>query len=337
MGDQELLKRQIDSQTDYVFSTDKITYSSIGLKGNKQSYVTGYISVPEIDLYDDLVTPNALKSMLRQITEKTITLDYEHEAWRDDNTILPVGKIIDAKVDDRGLWVKCQLNSHSPKYKALWGSIKENFVNAFSIAFKPLRTVEKSVGDTKVRLIEELELLNVALTGSPVNPGAKMTGHSMKAVMLKAIQDTKEEKVLVSKSLLTKLMEDKNMEEEKIVAKDEAVESEAPEAPVEAVAEPEVESTPEAEPVKEEAVVEEKEAEEAEEPAVAEEVVEAVAEAEPEVPAVEQKALADLKAKVEAQEAELKSLKEKSVFKSTLSDKEVEVKDRKADMLDLIG
>ncbi len=329
------LKSELENQADYIFTTDKITYSSVGLKGDKQSYVTGYISVPEIDLYDDLVTPNALKSMLMQISSKNITLDYEHEAFRDDMTILPVGKIIEAKVDERGLWVKCQLNSNSPKYKALWGSIKDGFLNAFSIAFKPIRTVEKMMGKSKIRLIEELELLNVALTGTPVNQGATMTGHSMKAVMLKAIEDTKDEKVLVSKKLLTKFMEDKNMEEtekiESVEAEAEVVEEAKVEEPAEAPVEAEV---------KADDVVEAVEAEEAT-PEVVEESVEAVEEAK-----VEEKALevivADLKAKVEAQEAEkaelkseLEKLKETAVFKSTVSSEPIaEVKS--VDMLQLI-
>ena len=311
----QLLEKEINSQVDYVFNTDSFTYSSVGLKGDKQSYVTGYISVPEIDLYNDLVTPNALKSMLRQISEKTIVLDYEHEAFRDDNTILPVGKIIEAKVDDRGLWVKAKLNSNSPKYKALWGSIKDGFLNAFSIAFKPLKTVEKSIGDTQVRLIEDLELLNVALTGTPVCAGAKLTGHSMKSIMLKAIEDTKEDKVLVTKKLLTKLMEVKNMgEEEKVESKpvEEVVEEKPAEEPAE---EPE---TPE-EPVVE-APAPEAEAKPVEEVKVEEKTL---------------KVIADLKALVEKQTAEIKSIKESPVFKSTLSeDKPVEAK--AIDMLSLV-
>ncbi|MHA1481862.1 MAG: HK97 family phage prohead protease [Candidatus Heimdallarchaeaceae archaeon] len=300
-AEQELIQ-QANSQLDYSFFTDKITYSSVGLKGDKQSYVTGYISVPEIDLYNDLITPAAMKSMLKQISEKTITLDYEHEAFRDDNTILPVGKIVEAKVDDRGLWVKAQLNSHSPKYKALWGSIKDGFLDSFSIAFKPLRTVEKSIGDTTVRLIDDLELLNVALTATPVNEGAKMTGHTMKSIFLKAIKDTKEEKVLVSKSLitlLTKSMEDKNMEET------EKVETETVE-------------TPEAE-VKEEVKEESKEAEAPVEEKAEEESKE---EAKPEVEAksATDKVVAELKALVEKQANEIKTIKESPVFKSTLSE-----------------
>ena len=324
-----MLKQELETQKDYIFITDKITYSSVGLKGDKQSYVTGYISVPEIDLYNDLVTPTAMKSMLRQITEKTIVLDYEHESFRDDNTILPVGKIVEAHVDDRGLWVKCKLNSNSPKYKALWGSIKDGFLNAFSIAFKPLRTVEKSIGDTTVRLIEDLELLNVALTGTPVNTGAVMTGHSMKAVMLKAIEDTKQEKVLVTKSLITKLMEEKNMAEENVTeeAKPEATE----EAKTEEVVEEKSEDEPAEEVEAEAEKVEEKSEEEAtpEEPAKAEESDEVVEEK------ALDKVVADLKAKVEAQAKELKTIKESPVFKSTLSDKPL-VEEKSVDMLDLV-
>lgn len=293
---QELIQ-EAEAQTNYVFYTDKIGHTSVGLKGNKQSYVTGYVATSEVDLYNDIITPNAMKSMLKQITEKTITLDYEHEAFRDDNTILPVGKIVEAKVDDRGLWVKAQLNSHSPKYKALWGSIKDGFLDSFSVAFKPLRTVEKSMGETTVRLIDDLKLLNVALTSTPVNEGAKMTGHTMKSIMLKAIADTKQEKVLVSKSLitlLTKSMEEKNMEEEKKI---ENVESEA-EVKVEAE-----------KPVEEaEAPVEEK----AEEKEEAKDKVEEKSNTDAVV--------AELKALVEKQAKELKEVKESPVFKSTLSE-----------------
>lgn len=303
------LESAIQNQSDYVFKTDKITYSSVEVKGERESFVTGYIAVPEIDLENDLMTDTALKSMLRQITESAITLDFEHEAFRDDPSILPVGMIVEAKVDNRGLWVKAKLNKHSPKYKALWGSIKEGFVNAFSVAFKPIKTVTKKIGDVSVRLIEELKLLNVAMTGTPMSPGSRMTGHSMKSVMLKAIEDTKEEKVLINKSLLTKIMEVKDMAEEEVK------QEETVEAPVEEVApEPEAEAEVAPEP---ETVVEE-------------------------APAVQEKALNELKAKFDklAKEnaelkSEVKSIKASEVFKSTVETKP-ELKAEKVEMLNLI-
>lgn len=317
------MREELAKQKNYTFNTDSITYS-FGLKGDKNAYVTGYISTSEQDLYDDIITEEALKSMMEQIQNSTITIDYEHEAFRDDSSILPVGKIIEAKVDDRGLWVKCKLNKFSPKFKALWGSIKEEFVNAFSIAFKPLEIVEKMVGDVKVRMIKSLKLLNVAFTGAPINEGARVDGWDMKSIMLKAINDTIEEQVLVSKRLLTKLMEEKSMEPENKPEDAVKPEGEAVEAPAEAPAEASTE------PVEEKAEPEPE--------------VEAPAESEADEDPVEAKALAELTKNVDKlakENAELKSdlktLKETEVFKSpAASSPDLKGQDKPINMLSLV-
>ena len=299
------MKNTMNNQSSYRFNTDTMTFDTVELKGEKQAYVTGYISVPEVDLYNDLVTMNAMNSLLKQIEESVITIDYEHEAWRDDNSILPVAKIVEAKVDDKGLWVKAILNKNSPKYKALWGSIKDGFINAFSIAFQPLLTIEKEVDGVTVRLIEELRLLNVAFTGAPVNKGATMTEFGMKSVMLKAITDSEvnEERVLVSKSFLEKLMEVKDMEEKPI---EEPIKVEVIE-----------------EPVKEEVI---------EEPVIDKE------KENNEKLITELKALVkDKDATIEKQKTELKDLEKKPVFKSHMTIKpEVKNIEKSINMLSLI-
>jgi len=288
----------------YSFLTEQIAYETIETKSGKRHYVTGYISTPDIDLYNDLITEKGLKSMLRQINESTIMLDYEHEAWRDDATLLPVGKIVDAKIDDRGLWVKAELNKSSPKFKDLWGSIKEGFLKAFSIAFQPVETITKAIGETEVRIINDLTLLNVALTGTPVNPNAAITQYGMKSVMLKAINDLEQ-------------TEANKMSEKKVEAKDEAPVEEQPKEEVK-------------EEVKEEAPVEEKPTEEVskEEPKVEEPAVEQKSEA-------VEKLTAELKAlteKMEKQEAEIKALKEEPVFKSKTPEQQPEEKSEGKDI-----
>ena len=333
------------ARPDYKFRTDRVTFTVLKSKEGKKYYVTGYISTSDIDIYNDLVTPNGLKSMLKQINESVITLDYEHENFRDDETILPVGRIVEAELDEKGLWVKCELNSNSPKFKNLWGSIKDGFVNSFSIAFQPLKTVTKKVKDADVRLIEDLKLLNVALTGIPVNKSAVMTDFGMKSVMQKAIAESEDygEQVVVPKRLLNKLMEEKSMSEEEVKTES------APEAP-EAEAKPE-----EAAPVEasegEEAQAEEAaegEAQAVEEPAVEEAPAQ-------EAQSVEQKNMEnvvnELKSMVEKQgeelkaakkaaddaTAELKALKETKVFKSPVPEKAaVEEKSQPIDMISRI-
>lgn len=179
----------------YTFMTDTLSYAAVETKAGKEYYVTGYISDGSIDLVKDLVTTDCMKSMLEQIRSRSITLDYDHEAFRDNPSILPAGKIVDARIDEKGLWVKAKLNSASPKFKNLWSSIKEGFVTAFSIAYRPVKTAFKTIGDTTVRLLDDVVLLNVALTGVPVNQGAVIDGYGMKAVMLKALSDLKETEV----------------------------------------------------------------------------------------------------------------------------------------------
>ncbi len=317
------IKPILKANNSYKFKTDALSFSTIEVKGIKKHFVTGYISTPDIDLYDDLVTPAGLKSMLKQIESGNITLDYEHEAWRDDNTILPVGKIVEAKIDDRGLWVKAEINKHSPKFKNLWGSIKDGFVNAFSIAFKPISTVMKTIGDAEIRLIDDLVLMNVALTGAPVNPEASMTGFSFKSAMANALKDMDTieggkdtETVVVPKALLKELSEDKMTEK---VLKDEAQPEAAPveEAKPEEVAPLEEAAPTEAAPV-EEAAPEEAKPEEAK-------------------PEVESKAISDLTAQVKSLQAEIKSLKDKAVFKSVAEEAPVKEEVKAEENPDIIG
>lgn len=335
------LEQVMELNGKYEFHTDKFSFS-VEQKGDKQKFITGYISTQDVDLYNDLVTPVALRSMLKQINESIITLDYEHEAWRDDNTILPVGKIVSAKIDSKGLWIKAVLNEASPKFKALWSSIKKGFVNAFSIAFKPLKTVLKTIGNAQVRLIEDLQLLNVAITGAPVNKSAKITDYGMKSIMLKAINDMEQlgnDCVLVPRETLNKLQELNKME-----TKDENVE-----APVEAPAEEASADEPaEAEQPAEEAAETKDEAASEEAPAEAEAPADAPAENaeakadEPaeesadEVEAKSQKILKELQETVDKQGKELKALKENDVFKSPAPANDAELKSKDVNMLSLI-
>ena len=284
----------------YKFKTDSIFYKSEDSNGKKSYYVEGYISTGEQDLYNDIVTEEAMQSMLKQINEKNITLDYDHEVWRDSTSILPVGKIEEAKIDENGLWVKCKLNPASPKFKNLWGSIKEGFVTAFSIAFRPLKTIMKTIGDTEVRLLEDLELLNVALTGVPVNKTAVMTDFGMKSVILKAISDLNKDEVLcMSKEEIN----NENLEEKSEVQETEETSEE----------------------------VEENKPEEVEEKS---EKVDNSQEKIEELSAQ----LKSLQDKLSTQEAELKSIKEKEVFKAKIDEPVTEVKseDTRVNVLNFI-
>ena len=168
-------------------------------KGNKRFYVTGYISTPDIDIVNDLVTPQALDGMLQQIKSSPIPLkiDYEHESVDAETgqlkSIIPVGKIVDARRDEKGLWVKAELNSALERFGEIWESVKKGFLDAFSITFRVKDRTFRMINGLKTRVINGLDLINVALTGTPVNPQASITEVFAKAMRWEAQMEQKTE------------------------------------------------------------------------------------------------------------------------------------------------
>ena len=209
------------------FQTDQVAVEHKG----EDYFVTGYISTSDIDAVNDVVTKECLADMVEQLKTRNIKLDVEHESYKQDTTIIPIGKIIDARLDEKGIWVKAVINSNTTRFKEIWGSLKSGFIDAFSITFRAIDAVEKAMHETgeKVRMLNKVDLLNVALTGNPCNREAKIME-------------------VFAKSLSTEVkMTDKELKEEEPKVEEPVVEPEAPaeeatEAPKEVKAEtPEVE------------------------------------------------------------------------------------------------
>jgi len=213
----------------FKFTTNSLTHEVVGLKGEREYYVTGHISTDEVDRAGEVVTREAMKSMVEQIKSGNVKLDIEHSTFIGENDV-PVGKIIDAGMDDKGVWVKCVLNKAHSRFNEYWKSIKEGFLDAFSIAYKTLETTKEVIEGATVTMLKTLELLNVAITGNPICRGATMTESFYKSL---------------------KHMEENNMTEENV---EEPIAKPAVEEPV--VEEPVVEEK--VEEVVEEPVVEEK-------------------------------------------------------------------------------
>ena len=173
----------------YNFCTNAVGYEIVQEKSGKKHYITGYISTSDKDLLNDVVSEKALDAMLKSLHMKNIKLDVEHEAWRENNpSIVPVGKIIEAHRDEKGIFVKAMINADHKRFKEVWGSIKNGFLDAFSIAYKAKDYTYKLIDGVKTRILDGIELLNVALTGNPVNPKATMT-----SVFMKSLNNYKEE------------------------------------------------------------------------------------------------------------------------------------------------
>ena len=182
----------------------------------EEHFIEGYISTKSLDLVNDIVTDECMQDMLIQIKSGSVKLDWDHETILDENLDkIPRGRIVDARMDMKGLWVKCLINKFHPEFKSIWGSIKTGMIDAFSIGYKAITKATKYIQGKAVRLLQKLTLINVALTGTPVNQDCKMTD-----IIGKSLDFLEEQEI--KSNLSTSLSGDNNkMEEEKKLSEEE--------------------------------------------------------------------------------------------------------------------
>lgn len=168
-----------------IYSGNAGTFSflEVETKGEKEYYISGYISTKAIDTFNDLVTDECMSDMLEQINSGSIKIDYEHETIHSENLdINPVARIVEAKKDEKGIWVKAMINSSNKRFGEMWGSIKNGFLDSFSIAFKPIETATRYIQGKAIRLLNKLKLVNIGITGTPVNSECKLDNIIVKAI-----------------------------------------------------------------------------------------------------------------------------------------------------------
>jgi len=176
----------MDQEASFTFTTP-LNVNLVTLKGEEHLFVEGDISTNDIDLVNDIMTKNCQESMQKQILERNMKLDLEHEAFKGNSheekeinkTKIPAGKIIDATVKELGdgrfsTSVKCEINRFSPNYKSIKGNLVEKYLDAFSVAFLPTDISYEQKDGKAIRMLNDVILLNVAMTGNPCNTKAQM-------------------------------------------------------------------------------------------------------------------------------------------------------------------
>ena len=198
--------------------TTPFNINLVEIKGEEHLFVEGDISTNDIDLVNDMMTKECQDSMQKQILESNMKLDVEHEAFRGDTheeteinkTKIPAGKIIDATVKDLGdgrysTRVKGEINRHNPNYTMIKGNLLDKYLDAFSVAFLPLSKKQIDRNGKIITQINDVKLLNIALTGNPCNTKAQLTEIFRKSI--DALKDYKELKKLdpsIEKQLIVK-------------------------------------------------------------------------------------------------------------------------------------
>ena len=191
------------SQEAFFTFTTPLNVNIVEIKGKEHTFVEGDISSNHLDFVRDIMSKNCQESMQRQIMERNMKLDIEHEAFREGKTNeekeiaktkIPAGKLIDATIKDLGenkysTRVKGEINNNNKvKYEELKGNLVDKYLDAFSVAFLPVKvdyqndegksvTIEeyKTLDPMeRIRVLEDVILLNVALTGNACNTKAQL-------------------------------------------------------------------------------------------------------------------------------------------------------------------
>jgi len=164
----------------------KFNLIEVKSEAGRNYFIEGFVSTTDPDLYNDIVTEEAQKVILRQLLNQDITMDDNHDVWVNPSTgekydrpqnKIPVAKVEKAELRELedgsvGTFVRVKLNNNYPKFKETLGSIKDGFLHSFSIAYNVTKQSMKKMGDTTFRVIDDLNIFNVGITGVPVNNNA---------------------------------------------------------------------------------------------------------------------------------------------------------------------
>lgn len=119
--------------------------------------ISGYASTVDIDRHGDVVPAKVWEKGLQNYLKNPIILAYHDHSQ-------PVGRMVEHKVDQKGLWIKARISQASGNIYKL---IKDGILTAFSIGFKIVDAEYNQA--TELFVVKELELHEISVVSVPAN------------------------------------------------------------------------------------------------------------------------------------------------------------------------
>jgi HK97 family phage prohead protease/HK97 family phage major capsid protein len=141
---------------------DKILYlhSVFKAEPNKEEStisVSGYASTTDVDRHGDVIPASVWERGLENYLKNPIILAFHDHSQ-------PVGRMIEHKVDERGLWIKARISSAAERVYQL---VKDEVLTAFSVGFR-IKDAEYNT-NAEVFLVKDLELHEISVVSVPAN------------------------------------------------------------------------------------------------------------------------------------------------------------------------
>jgi HK97 family phage prohead protease/HK97 family phage major capsid protein len=119
--------------------------------------IEGYASTNDLDRHGDVV-PTAVwqKGMENYLKNPVILAYHKHDE--------PVGRMVEHRIDDRGLWIKARVSAAA---EDVFNLVKDGVLTAFSIGFRIIDAEYNSAAE--VFMVKEIELHEISVVSVPAN------------------------------------------------------------------------------------------------------------------------------------------------------------------------
>lgn len=165
-------------------------FTSEQFKAFNDEFVEGAFAVGTPDTYNDILTEHCLDDMVEQLKSLPLTLDDNHESFKNVpvgqrvRQINPIAKFENPKRDGIRINVKAVLNQAHRRYEEIKSSIKNGFLHSFSFGYIATDFEYKSIDGVRHRVINALRLINGCFTGVPIQSDSMF-----RTVALKSLAD----------------------------------------------------------------------------------------------------------------------------------------------------
>ena len=119
--------------------------------------IEGYASTNDMDRQGDVVPTNVWEAGMENYLKNPVILAYHDHSE-------PVGRMIEHRIDGKGLWVKARISAAADD---VFNLVKDGILTAFSIGFRIVDAEYNSAAE--VFVVKELELHEISVVSVPAN------------------------------------------------------------------------------------------------------------------------------------------------------------------------
>ena len=130
----------------------------------RRGFFSGYASVfGGVDSYGDTVMPGAYKSTI-EMRKRPVQMRWNHFGE-------VIGKWLDIRETDKGLWVEGELTPGHSKAEDVYASLKHGAVSGLSIGYRPVKSFPNETGGLD---LHEIDLVEISIVESPADLAAQI-------------------------------------------------------------------------------------------------------------------------------------------------------------------